>query len=157
MFNVLLAFFWAFRKNWSTFFFEIFQIFFEKSYFQVCIEIWEKRHCNPSKCNKVYCKKFWPCFETKPRRRKIFKLEIMKNGQKSSVNLTATKIQSLIKKRLLQILVCLLHVLFQLLNKFRYMVSKEIYFEISRNDLLLRLCDDWCSHQNLSLTFDFTR
>jgi hypothetical protein len=30
-------------------------------------------------------------------------------------------------------------------------------FEISRSDLLLRLCDDWCSHQNFSLTFDFTR
>jgi hypothetical protein len=37
------------------------------------------------------------------------------------------------------------------------MVSEEIDFEISRNDLLLRLCDDWCSHQNFSLTVDFTR
>ena len=39
----------------------------------------------------------------------------------------------------------------------RYMVLEEIDFEISRSDLLLRLCDDWCSHQNFSLTFDFTR
>ena len=38
-----------------------------------------------------------------------------------------------------------------------YMVSEEIDFEISRSDLLLRLCDDWCSHHNFSLIFDFTR
>jgi hypothetical protein len=37
------------------------------------------------------------------------------------------------------------------------MVSEEIDFEISRSDLLLRLCDDWCSNQNFSLTFDFTK
>ena len=37
------------------------------------------------------------------------------------------------------------------------MVSEEIDFEISRSDLLLRLCDDWCCHQNFSLIFDFTR
>jgi hypothetical protein len=37
------------------------------------------------------------------------------------------------------------------------MVLEEIDFEISRSDLLLRLCDDWCSHQNFSLTFDSTR
>jgi hypothetical protein len=36
------------------------------------------------------------------------------------------------------------------------MVWEEIDFEIFRSDLLLRLCDDWCSHQNFSLTFDFT-
>jgi hypothetical protein len=29
--------------------------------------------------------------------------------------------------------------------------------ENPRNDLLLRLCDDWCSHQNLCLIFDFRR
>jgi hypothetical protein len=38
-----------------------------------------------------------------------------------------------------------------------YMVSEEIDFEILRSDLLLRLCDDWCCHQNFSLIFDFTR
>jgi hypothetical protein len=37
------------------------------------------------------------------------------------------------------------------------MVWEEIDFEIFRSDLMLRLCDDWCSHQNFSLTFDFTR
>ena len=61
------------------------------------------------------------------------------------------------EKRSLQILGCLFHVLCQLLNKFRYMVSEEIDFEISRSDPLSRLCDDWCSYQNFSLTFDFTR
>ena len=60
------------------------------------------------------------------------------------------------KKRTVGILVYLFYVLCQLLNKFRYMVWEEIDFEISRSDLLLRLCDDWCSHQNFSLTFDFT-
>ena len=45
----------------------------------------------------------------------------------------------------------------QLFSKFRYTVWEEIDFEISRSDLLLRLCDDWCKRQNLSLTFDFTR
>jgi hypothetical protein len=51
----------------------------------------------------------------------------------------------------------IIFVLCQLLNKFRYMVSEEIDFEISQSDLLSRLCDDRCSHQNFSLTFDFTR
>ena len=37
------------------------------------------------------------------------------------------------------------------------MVWEERDFGISRSDLLLRLCDDWCSDQNFSLTFDFTR
>jgi hypothetical protein len=37
------------------------------------------------------------------------------------------------------------------------MVWEEIEFEISRSDVLLRLCDNWCCHQTFSLTFDFTR
>ena len=49
------------------------------------------------------------------------------------------------------------YVLCQLLENFRYMVWEEIDFEILRSDLLLRLCDDWCSHQNPSLTFDFIK
>jgi hypothetical protein len=61
------------------------------------------------------------------------------------------------KKRTVGILVYLFYVLCQLLNKFRYMVWEEIDFEILRSDLLLRLCDDWCIHKNLSLIFDFTR
>jgi hypothetical protein len=61
------------------------------------------------------------------------------------------------KKRLLQILVCLFHVICQFLKQFQYMLWEEIDFEILRSYLLLRLCDEWCSHQILSLTFDFTR
>jgi hypothetical protein len=61
------------------------------------------------------------------------------------------------KNRTLGILVYLFYVLYQLLKTFRYMVSEEIDFKILRSDLLLRLCDDWCSHQNFSLTIDFTR
>jgi hypothetical protein len=36
-------------------------------------------------------------------------------------------------------------------------VLGEDRFEILRSDVVLRVCDDWCSHQNFSLTFDFTR
>jgi hypothetical protein len=60
-------------KKLEHIFFRNFFDFFLKSYFQVCIEIWEKRHCNPSNYNKVYFKTIWPYFENKP----LFKPKIV--------------------------------------------------------------------------------
>jgi hypothetical protein len=79
----------------------------------------------------------------------------MKNGQKSAEPLG--KFSHRNKKTLTANLSLLIPRIMPTFKNFRYIVWEEIDFEILRSDLMLRLCDDWCSHQNLSLTFDITR
>jgi hypothetical protein len=114
-----------FPKKSEHIFFKIFRIFLSKIIFSSLHRNSEKRHCNLSKSNKVSFETFWPYFENNPRRRsQWFKPKIMKNGQNSSLYLTAKKFgHQNDKKPSLQILVYLFHVLCQLFEKFRYIWS----------------------------------